>query len=67
MIRRRQRLGFEVKLTDSPSVTPSMRSALENLSLTRMDVIHAGEETFPLTARIRAVALRRLWTDLDPK
>ncbi len=66
VVRGRRRLGFEVKLTDSPRVTPSMRSAMENLTLSRIDVIHAGEETFALGDRIRAVAMRRLWTDLLP-
>jgi predicted AAA+ superfamily ATPase len=63
-VRGRERIGFEIKLTDSPSVTPSMRSALENLRLGRLDVVHAGRETFPLTDKIRALALGRLWSDL---
>jgi len=67
VVRGRRRWGFEIKLTDSPTVTPSMRSALENLSLPELVVVHAGAATFPLTDRIRAVALRRLWTDLSPR
>jgi hypothetical protein len=43
-----------------------MRSALEDLQLTRLDVIHAGAETFPLGPRIGAVAAARLLTDLEP-
>lgn len=64
VVRGERRWGFEVKLTDSPAVTPSMRSALENLRLERLDVVHAGEDTYPLAPRIRALALRRLWRDL---
>ena len=64
VVRGRHRLGFEVKLTDSPSVTPSMRSALEHLELDRLDVIHAGVETFPLAPKVRALSLRRLCADL---
>ncbi len=64
--RGRHRLGFEVKLTDAPRITPSMRSALDALELTRLDVIHAGEETFPLSEQVRAVALRRVLSDIDP-
>jgi predicted AAA+ superfamily ATPase len=61
-----RRLGFEFKYTDAPSVTPSMRSALESLKLDTLDVVHAGSHTFPLGERIRGVALRRLLSDLKP-
>lgn len=64
VIRGRQRLGFEIKRTSSPQITPSMRIALGDLKLNRLDVIHAGEETFPLDNRIRAVALIRLLDDV---
>jgi uncharacterized protein len=60
------RRGFELKLTSSPRVTPSMHSALENLDLEELVVIHAGAESYPLAPRIRAVALARLWEDLQP-
>lgn len=62
-----RRIGFEIKRTDSPSVTPAMRSAVANLALERLDVVHAGAETFPLGDEIRALALRRLSTDLDAR
>jgi len=62
-VRGQKRLGFEIKLTDSPRVTPSMRSALENLKLDRIDVIHAGAETYQLSDRIRALPLRAIWAD----
>lgn len=65
VVRGASRLGFEVKLTDEPRVTPSMRSALENLRLDRLDVIHAGAETYPLGERIRAVAARRIPDDVS--
>jgi hypothetical protein len=43
-----------------------MHTALEDLALDRLDVIHAGDATFPLAERIRAVALARVWEDLEP-
>jgi len=61
-----QRLGFEVKRTSSPRLTPSMRNALVDLKLRSLDVIHAGELTFPLGKKVRAVALSRLLEDLKP-
>lgn len=66
IVRGRLRWGFEVKRTTSPGLTPSMRSAMESLKLGRLDVIHAGDKTFPLAKKIRAVALSRLLEDLDP-
>ena len=41
-----------------------MRNAAEDLELDRLDVIHAGRETFPLGEGIRAVAARRILEDL---
>jgi len=66
IVRGRTRLGFEFRRTTAPAVTPSMRIALDDLKLTRLDVVHAGERTFPLTPRIRAVALSRVLDDLTP-
>lgn len=63
--RGRRRLGFEVKRTDAPSVTASMRSACESLHLERLDVVHAGPRTFPLAPRIRAVAARDLLKEVQ--
>jgi hypothetical protein len=59
-------LGFEFKLTSAPAVTPSMRAALVDLKLDRLDVVHAGKLTFPLGQKIRAVALARLLEDVAP-
>ena len=64
VIRGRERLGFEFKRTVAPTLTPSMRSALQDLKLDRLDVLHAGGETFPLGPRVRAVAASRLLEDL---
>jgi uncharacterized protein len=66
VIRGRRRLGFEIKRTDAPKVTPSMRIALADLKLDRLDVIHAGEFDFPMTEGIRAVPLAKIWELLDP-
>ena len=64
--RGRVRIGVEIKRTSSPGATRSMHAALEDLDLDRIDVIHAGDATFPLTERVRALALGRVWRDLDP-
>jgi len=66
VVRGRRRFGFEIKLTEAPAITPSMRSALENLRLERLDVVHAGAETFPLAPKIRALSAARILKDLKP-
>ncbi len=66
VVRGRRRLGFEVKFTDSPKVTPSMRIAMQDLGLDRLDVIHGGRQTFPLARDIRALALRDLRREVSP-
>lgn len=66
VVRGRTRIGFEIKRTVAPAVTPSMRTALKDLKLSRLDVIHAGDRTYPLAPRIRAVALSRLLEDVPP-
>jgi hypothetical protein len=66
VVRGSLRLGFELKRTVAPKVTPSMRIALESLRLKRLDVVHAGDRTGHLGRGIRAVALERLLDDLEP-
>ena len=64
IVRGRERLGFEVKLTSSPHVSPSMRNAITDLKLKQLYVIHAGEESFQLEQKIKAIALHRLLKDI---
>ena len=66
VVQGRRRRGFEFKRTVAPALTPSMRSALRDLRLSRIDVIHAGPETFPLAPRVQAVAAARLLDDVKP-
>ncbi len=61
-----RRLGFEIKLTTAPAATASTRTALADLGLERVDVVHAGAETYPLSAGIRALAAARILDDLKP-
>ena len=60
----RERLGVEVKLSSAPTITPSMRHAMRDLDLTELIVVHAGEMSFPMADRIRAVSAHRLLEDL---
>ena len=66
VVRGQRRMGFEIKRTTSPQITPSMRYAMSDLHLRSLDMIHAGETTFPMDKKIRAVAFRRLLQDINP-
>ncbi len=66
VMRGSRRLGFEFKHTDAPQVTKSMHTSIADLKLDHVDVVHAGEKTFPLSENIRAVALRRIERDITP-
>lgn len=41
-----------------------MHIAIEDLKLDHLDLIHAGEHTFQLAPKIRAVAISRLAKDV---
>ncbi len=60
------RLGFEIKRTSTPKTTKSMRVAIDDLRLDGLDVIHAGEHTFPLADGVRAVAFRDMRRVVTP-
>lgn len=66
VVRGNQSIGIEFKRTDAPRPTHSMRAALETLALDELVVIHAGEHSFPLADRMRAVSLRRVRAELAP-
>jgi uncharacterized protein len=61
VVRGHKRWGFEFKRSETPSTTRAMHTALADLKLDRLEVIHAGARTFPLGAGIEAVALADLW------
>ncbi|HET6374034.1 MAG TPA: DUF4143 domain-containing protein, partial [Candidatus Polarisedimenticolia bacterium] len=60
------RIGFEIKRTDAPRVTRSMKSAQETLKLKKLYVIHAGSVSFDLGRHVRAVAAADLLEEIRP-
>ncbi len=66
VIRGGRRYGFEFQRSSAPTITKSMRIAMEDLALHSLDVFHAGAHTFPMDRKIRAVAAGRLLQDLEP-
>lgn len=55
-----RRLGFEVKRTDAPTLTPSMRIALTDLHLDRLLVLYPGGARYRLADRVAVVPLADL-------
>jgi hypothetical protein len=66
VVRGKVRRGFEFKRTTAPATTRSMHVAIEDLRLSRLDVVHAGAHSFAMHPKIRAIALSRLLEDLKP-
>jgi predicted AAA+ superfamily ATPase len=66
LVRGQHRRGYEIKRATAPRMTKSMHIALQDLKLQRIDVVHAGADTFPLSDRIRAVSAARLLEDIEP-
>ncbi len=66
VVRGGSRLGFEVKRTVAPTLTPSMRSAMHDLKLKSLTVVHAGDQTFALSKQVQAVAFRDVLNAIRP-
>lgn len=52
-----RRFGMEFKRTDAPTLTPSMRIALDDLRLEHLIVLYPGMRRYPLSTRVTAVPL----------
>ena len=57
---RGQRLGVEVKRTDAPTLTPSMRIALTDLRLDHLTVFYPGMKPYSLADRVSVMPLTTL-------
>lgn len=62
VVRGSRRIGYEVKYTSRPVITKSMRAAMQDLKLAKLEVVHPGAGSFPLAENVRAVGL----ADLKP-
>jgi hypothetical protein len=57
-----RRLGVEIKRSDAPPLTSSMRIALEDLRLEHLVVLYPGMRRYSLSARVTVVPLAELVT-----
>ncbi len=61
ILRRGDRMfGVECKRADAPRMTPSIRTALDDLGLEQVAVIYPGAKRFPMADRVEAVPLETL-------
>ena len=60
LIREGRLYGVEIKRADAPTITPSMRIALEDLKLERITVIYSGATSYQLSDKISVIPLRSL-------
>ena len=58
-----RRIGVECKRSDAPTLTPSMRIALDDLKLDRLVVVYPGERRYALADRADVMPLVEL---VDP-
>src|ERR1700676_2665059 len=55
MLRGSRRIGVEIKRSDAPSLTPSMRIALDHLRLNKLWIIYPGQQRYDLNKRVTAI------------
>jgi len=56
-------VGIEIKRTDAPHMTPSIRNAIDDFDLTRVIVAHAGDDRFPIAPNVEAISAAELLAD----
>jgi predicted AAA+ superfamily ATPase len=66
-IHRGRRLGFEVKTSDAPAVTASMRSAISTLRLDALRIVYPGDRPYDLADDIRVVPVSHLPGELGAR
>ncbi len=55
-----KRWGFEVKYQDAPTITKSMRIAMQDLKLARLWVVYPGQTGYPMDEGLECVSLSEL-------
>jgi predicted AAA+ superfamily ATPase len=60
LFKRGRRIGVECKRADAPTITPSMRIALDNLKLDELMVVYPGEKRYRLGKGVEVVPLAEM-------
>jgi predicted AAA+ superfamily ATPase len=58
IIKNNKRIGFEIKYSDAPKTTKSMRIALQDLKLDQLIVVYPGDQHYPLDSKITVYGLK---------
>lgn len=51
------RLGFEIKYTDAPKITPSMKIAMADLNLDHLTIVYPGDKRYDFNSKISVEGL----------
>jgi predicted AAA+ superfamily ATPase len=65
ILRGKERVGYEVKLADAPRRTRSMTTAIEDLQLDHLYVVHPGRYGYPLAEKITALPISSFGNNLE--
>ena len=65
LLHKGNRIGVEIKYSDGPSTTRSMRQALEDLSLDHLYVVYPGKEDYPLDKNITVTSLPSILSKIE--
>jgi len=57
LIKNGRKIGFEIKLSQRPSLTASMRIAMRDLKLEKLFVVYPGKENYQLDHHIEALSI----------
>ena len=63
LIQNNRKFGVEFKRIDQPKITPSMKTAIEDLDLEKITVIYPGDKQFKLSDQITVMPLKYCATD----
>jgi len=60
-----RRYGIEIKYADAPTMTKSLRIAMEDLQLHRASIVYPGDRAYPLDEKIRVIPVSQIETAFD--
>ncbi len=65
LLHKGKRIGVEIKYSDGPSTTRSMRQALDDLSLDHLFVVYPGKDDYPLDKNITVISLPSILSKIE--
>ena len=60
-----RRYGIEIKYADAPTMTKSLRIAMQDLRLHRASIVYPGDCAYPLDEKIRVIPVSQIETAFD--